>query len=258
MMDFNERVIPDISSNFSFREAAARYEFILKYIEDGMKVVDLGSGTGYGAKILKRKQCKIFGIDISQDAVFFAKKRYGKYASFLKRSVTDTKFRRGQFDFACSFEVIEHLKNPKKFLKEVKRITKKDSLFVLSTPNIKISSPSGKFNSPYHEIEFDYNGLNNLLKSEFGTVKIFGQFHSQRAKKAWKDFMNSQKSRESFVKNDRFGLRKLLPKGLKERVWKYAGSLYGRKTQDTLTTKDFPIRSKNVKMANYFIAVCKK
>lgn len=257
-MDFNERVIPDVSSNFSFSEAAARYKFASKYVKSGMKIVDLGSGTGYGESILNKKDTKVFGIDINKEAISYAKKRYGEYASFYRKSVTDTKFENNEFDFACSFEVIEHLKDPRKLLKEVKRIIKKDSLFILSTPNTEVSSPKGKFNSPYHEIEFDYDGLNKLLKSEFKKVNIYGQFHSIKAKKAWKDFMLSQKSRESFVKTDKLGLRKLIPKGLKEKVWKYAGSLYGRKTQDFLTTADFSIRDRNAIMANYFIAVCEK
>ncbi len=258
MMDFNERVIPDVSSNFSFCEAAARYKFASKYIKNGMKIVDLGSGTGYGMKILNNKQCKKVGLDISQDAISFAKNKYGKYASFYKRSVINTKLKNEEFDIACSFEVIEHLKNPRGLLKEVVRILKKDSVFILSTPNAKISSPNGKFNSPYHEVEFSYNALNELLRSEFGKVKIYGQFHSVRAKKAWKDFLLSQKTREGFVKTDRFGLRKLFPKEFKEKIWKYMGNLYGRKSQENLSISDFPIRNKNVKMANYFIAICEK
>lgn len=255
-MDFNERVIPGISSNYMLQEELSKYKFATKFIKKNMKVIDLGCGTGYGTAYLHKKGCEIIGIDINKEAVKFAAKKYGGYANFSRASVDKTGYKDKEFDFAVSFEVIEHLKNPKKFLKEVKRILKKNSYFVLSTPNTVIYSPGSKYHSIYHEKEFDYLELKKLLKSEFDKVSIFGQFPSKKAKKSWSDFLQSQDKRQNFVERDKFGIRKLLPKGLKEKVWRYVGILYGRETQEKLKASDFLIRPEKVESAIDFIAVC--
>ena len=61
-----------------------------------------------------------------------------------------------------------------------------------------------------------------------------------------------------FPNSDRLNIRKYIPKELKEFIWKYMGSLFGRKAQEDLETKDFPITKKDVEKAEYFVALCRK
>ncbi|HEX6977515.1 MAG TPA: class I SAM-dependent methyltransferase [Patescibacteria group bacterium] len=258
MMDFNERVIPNVSSNYLFKEALARYEFVKRFIKNGMRVIDLGCGTGYGSAVLSELGCEVTGIDIDKEAVDYATKHYGKKTKFIKGNIKDLRLKNSEFDIACSFEVIEHIDNPKAFLKEVKRIIKKGSYFILSTPNASVVSPHGGVSSPYHTKEFNYRELSSLLKKEFKSVKILGQTKSVKAKKAWGDFLKSQGTRQGFVEKDKFGIRKMVPKSVKEKIWKYLGNFYGRESQEKLETKDFPIKRTNVQKSYYFIAICRK
>lgn len=256
-MDFNERVIPGISVDFLYREALARYEWALTFIKKGVKILDAGCGTGYGSNLLA--SCgRVIGIDSNSEAIRFAKKNYGNQANFLLADITMLQFRNEEFDCICAFEVIEHLKNPRKFLSEAKRILKKDGIIFLSTPNKAIHSPHGQSSSPYHIKEYTYNDFSHLLNSFFKVVKIQGQVKSMRAKKAIAKFMNSQRAREEFVQKDKFGIRKLMSKALKERIWKYLGGFFERKPQERLTTKDFPIQSADIKDSDYFVALCQK
>lgn len=258
MMDFNERVIPGVSSNFMFKEALSRYEFASKYLKNNMSVLDLGSGTGYGANILAKVAKKVIGMDINQEAVSFSTKNYNRpNLKFIKGDI-NTLHKKSEYDMVVSFEVIEHLKNQKLFLRNINKALKKNGLFIMSTPNAAVISPEGGVGSPYHTKELNYQELNTLLKSNFKKVKIFGQFKSKKANEAWKDFLKSQSAREAVIKSDKFGIRKLVPIGFKEFVWKYLGSLFGRRTQSFLNTTDFPIRTESVKLAYYFVAVCEK
>jgi hypothetical protein len=70
--------------------------------------------------------------------------------------------------------------------------------------------------------------------------------------------MVSQEAREKFVKSDILGIRKIIPRGMKEKTWKYLGAVFGRQSQESLETKDFPIKSENVSRAEYLIAICEK
>jgi ubiquinone/menaquinone biosynthesis C-methylase UbiE len=252
MMDFDERVIPGITANFQFKESLARYEFASKILRGGSYVLDLGCGTGYGSDFLSRK-FNVIGIDINKEAISFAKKHYPNSARFLVGDVCRLPFEREEFDAICSFEVIEHIKNPKDMLSEVLRVLKKRGLFVMSTPK-----KGKKVISPYHFKEYTKVELENLLRLYFSKVEIFGQCKNKKAKKAFLDFLKSQQAREKVVRNDVLGLRRLFPKILKEKIWKYVGNFFGRRSQESLETSDFPIGAFRQEESEFLIAVCQK
>lgn len=256
-MDFNERVIPGITVNFLYQEALARYERALTFIKNEMKILDAGCGTGYGSNLLASKG-RVIGIDSNNEVIRYAKKNYGDKVNFLSGDITKLQFMSEEIDCICAFEVIEHLKNPIKFLAEAKRILKKNGIIFLSTPNKDIHSPHGYSSSPYHIKEYTYSDFSNLVNSFFKHVKIQGQVKSNKAKKAIAKFINSQRAREKFVQKDKFGLRKLISNRIKEKIWKYQGGFFGRKEQEGLTTKDFPIQSSDIHYSDYFVALCQK
>jgi len=262
-MDFNERVIPGVSANFLYREALARYEFAGEVLRQRKRqcILDLACGTGYGSSFLAESNT-VVGIDRDREAIAFAKKHYGANIKFIvgdiEKSLASQGLTSQGYDAVCAFEIIEHLNKPIIFLKNVCSVLKPHSIFILSTPNAYISSPDGKLKSKYHVKEFTKSELEKLLHKHFRKVELYGQRKSRRAKKALESFMESQSVRQTFVDNDKFGIRKLFPKKIKEKVWKILGGFYGRTKQDFLETKDFPITKKDVEKAEYFVAVCRK
>lgn len=257
MMDFNERVIPGLTANFLYQEAQARYEFAAKLVKKGMKVLDVGCGTGYGSAILA-KRAQVTGVDNSPEAIEFARKKFGAKASFQLGEATKLKFRNQEFGLVCALEVIEHLKDPDKFLEETNRVLKSGGKLILSTPNRAIHSPDGRLSSSYHVKEFTFAELSQILNRHYPVVEIFGQKKSIRARRAIAEFMKSQRSREGLVKMDALGIRKLLPRTLKEKFWQHLGSFFGRAPQDKLASRDFPIGASRVMSSDYFVAVCQK
>lgn len=257
MMDFNERVIPGVSANFLFKEALARYVFCKKFAPKNGLILDFGCGCGYGTYLLARNSFAI-GVDINREAIEFARRNYKGNLQFIVGGIDQLKkFEDKSFDLVCSFEVIEHLDEPSQFFGEAKRILKKGGHLILSTPNRLIHSPDGVIRSQYHLREYDPRELEEILVPYFRNIIIFGQSKSKRALTAINEFMKSQKHRERFVKRDFLGIRRFVPKGVKEYLWKHLGSFYGRKPQDFLKTKDFPIGKLSNK-SDYLIAVCQK
>ena len=257
MMDFNERVIPGVSSNFMFKEALARYEFASKFISAKDNVLDFGCGTGYGSFYLTKLSAHVTGVDIDREALAFARKKYAKKGLNFKHGNVENKINE-KYNAICSFEVVEHINSPKAYLENIYKSLLPGGYFILSTPNSKVSSPDGKLQSEYHTKEYDFNELSSMLNRRFKSVKIYGQTKSAKAKAAWKDFLVSQDKRQAIVTTDKLGIRKLIPKSVKEKAWKIIGNFAGRKPQEYLDTADFPVTLKNVKMADYFIAVCQK
>jgi len=107
---------------------------ICKEIEDNSSVLDVGCGNGELLSVIhhNRRNCKLFGIDISQDAVNRAS---AKALQVYKLDITKDKLDDlGPFDYVILSEIIEHLPNPEKVLLDLKKITKKK--IIVTTPNI--------------------------------------------------------------------------------------------------------------------------
>lgn len=256
-MDFNERVIPGVTSNFLLQESLARYLFAEKYARRGYKVLDAGCGTGYGTIVLAGK-ADVVGVDSNMEAIRFANEKYSGKVLFKHGNVQELDFKSSRFDLVVSFEVIEHLKRPIRFLNEVKRTMKEKGVFILSTPNKKISSPNNRLNSPYHLREYTFNELRGLLGRHFMQVEVYGQTRTVRASTKMKKFLEAQNVRQSIVDKDVLFLRKLIPQNAKETLWRSIADLFGNKEQKDLVSDDFPISKEKIGNCNYFIAVCKK
>lgn len=79
------------------------------------------------------------GIDLSPHAIDFANKRKGflkaKNCRFNVMDANDLQFEDTQFDIVICSEVIEHIEDPMKVLREIYRVLKKQGLAIITTPN---------------------------------------------------------------------------------------------------------------------------
>lgn len=156
-------------------EHLARYRLV-KGIKQKM-ILDIGCGTGSGSAVLAGKFKKVIGIDISNAAITYAKRNWKrKNVEFLVGSGTKIPFPNNFFDVVAGFEVIEHIKDWKRFLKELKRVTKNKGAIYLSTPNKEIYSPGTKKPiNPHHFFEFTLEQFIDALSHEFIIKEIMGQ-----------------------------------------------------------------------------------
>jgi ubiquinone/menaquinone biosynthesis C-methylase UbiE len=161
----------------------ARYKIMIQILEKSLrkyqkqnkiktiKILDLGCGDGVLLYLIDKKfkkiKIKLYGIDSAKNALKIAKKKIPK-AKLILGKVEKTKFKNNFFDIALSSDVIEHLKNQKMFLKEIKRIVKKKGLVIIGTPIKFTEKPSDKL----HTHEFFPQELENLAEKYFKKVKI--------------------------------------------------------------------------------------
>ncbi len=120
--------------------------FIDKYLQPGMKVLDIGCGVGTISLYVASKGNEVFGIDISEKAINKARKSVEilglKNASFKAINFLDTNLQ-DKFDFIIFSEVLEHLPDEKLANDKIYELLKNDGIFFLTVPSK---------NAPIHRI----------------------------------------------------------------------------------------------------------
>lgn len=108
--------------------------------KNGEKILDLGCGDGFYLYLLSNLGIKLnlFGADFDINALNSAKKNINsKNFKLIKADIMEKlPFKDDFFDGIVMSEVLEHLPDDIKCMKEVRRILKKGGRVVLSVPNI--------------------------------------------------------------------------------------------------------------------------
>ncbi|MCL4354005.1 class I SAM-dependent methyltransferase [Patescibacteria group bacterium] len=97
-------------------------------------VLDAGCGEGFTLNKLRESRIGKTheGIDYSKEAISLGKKVYPDL-HISQGNIYDLKYKSNSFDLVICSEVLEHLEDPQKALKELVRVSKK--YIVLSVPN---------------------------------------------------------------------------------------------------------------------------
>ena len=98
------------------------------------KVLDLGCGSGIYAKILKRRGAIVYGIDISPKMIELAKKNV-KGVDFRVGTVYKLPYNSETFDIVLASLVVHYFANLNKAFKEIRRVLKKNGVFIFSGDN---------------------------------------------------------------------------------------------------------------------------
>ena len=168
-----ERVVPGLVDADLFNEHAARYEFAARLAGGRSGCLDAGCGSGYGSAELARTAGHVTGIDVSIDAIDYARTNFGA-PNISFETGNCTSLPDGPFDQIVAFEVIEHLPEWRAFLHEVRRTLAADGHFLVSTPNklYYAESRGESGNNPFHVHEFEYAEFHAELRAVFPSRKV--------------------------------------------------------------------------------------
>jgi 2-polyprenyl-3-methyl-5-hydroxy-6-metoxy-1,4-benzoquinol methylase len=182
---YTERIDPILrlegNSKLTSMEHLKRYLFFTKhFIEPKDFVVDAACGCGYGTRIISYNSGKVIGLDISQEAIEYARKNHNApNIDFILENLEDASqnsVKECSVDKVISFETIEHLKNPSTFLEKVYKMLKYDGLFIVSNPNANNLSIKGISPNPHHIREYSEKELTDLIvEKRFSPEEMYCQ-----------------------------------------------------------------------------------
>ncbi|MFT7588933.1 MAG: 2-polyprenyl-3-methyl-5-hydroxy-6-metoxy-1,4-benzoquinol methylase [Limisphaerales bacterium] len=126
-----------------------RYNEILDEFEPYRKtnrLLDVGCGIGYFLEVAKERGWEVYGTEYTDEAVNICRsKGVTMHSGMLDPSNYDP----ASFDILTSFEVIEHINNPKEEIVNSAKLLRDGGLYYLTTPN---------FNSLLrYKLKSDYN-----------------------------------------------------------------------------------------------------
>jgi 2-polyprenyl-3-methyl-5-hydroxy-6-metoxy-1,4-benzoquinol methylase len=175
-----ERLVPGTEEWTIFKvEHQQRYEFFAPRCQN-LDILDAACGVGYGSHILARSGARsVLGVDISAEAVDFANEHYQQpNLAFKTCDVEQLNILGRQFDLIVSFETIEHVPNPQRFIAEVHRSLKPEGTFICSTPNKNYEAKANGKHNPYHLSEMTYTQFVEAMSYCFDIREQFYQTHS--------------------------------------------------------------------------------
>ena len=155
----------DPSENVIFQRHLIAYKEAAKLVK-GI-VLEVGSGEGYGIMELADKSQKYIAVD-KYDSPIESSLKEKNNIEFYKMNDPPLKFEDNSIDFVVTFQVIEHIKDDKKFVQEIHRVLKPGGKLILTTPNILMSLSR----NPWHIREYNPSEMKNVLKKSFSDIKL--------------------------------------------------------------------------------------
>lgn len=183
----HERVPPDyyessIRTNLGQRFwHYARFKAALKLVEPdpAAEVLDIGSADGTFSEVLFNKISpkRLVGIDVLQSSVDYANRRFAKNKrmTFKVADAHKLPFRDKSFTVVFCLEVLEHVFDPAKVIREIKRVLKSGGYVVALVPSENLlfkivwwfwTKMKGRIWDEAHVQHFSHRSLRQIFNRE--------------------------------------------------------------------------------------------
>ncbi|NOD64537.1 MULTISPECIES: glycoside hydrolase family 99-like domain-containing protein [unclassified Ruegeria] len=169
-----ERYLPEFQGTIEL-EHLHRYQ-LARSLADGLDVLDIACGEGYGTDIIAASAKSVIGVDVSASAVEHAKFHYrDPRLCFRAGSATDIPIPDQSVDLVVSFETIEHLEEHDRMIQEVRRVLRPGGLLLISSPNKYEYSDKPGYSNPFHVKELYTDEFLELIGRYFPNTCHYGQ-----------------------------------------------------------------------------------
>ena len=173
-----ERTLPDVpQENYWYRRHLVVYDWIAERVR-GESVIDMACGEGYGSNVLAASAASVVGVDANPQAHDHARLRYRRENLTFARELVDSYSEPA--DAVVFLQTVEHLEDPAAVLAHFRSLVGENGTVYVSTPNVLTLAPKGQPRSgnPWHVHEYRRAEFEQLCRTEFSHVQMFGLFHA--------------------------------------------------------------------------------
>ena len=126
----NAKEIFNIYKNFQ----ADRLDILKPYLKKNKKLLEVGASAGQFLYYLKNKIDTIHALELDRQCLSFLKEYHNIISDgeFLENSI----FKNNEYDLICAFQVLEHVEDPKLFLKNLKKVCLPGGFIFIEIPNL--------------------------------------------------------------------------------------------------------------------------
>jgi len=150
--------------NANYKQNRGNYSTYLELIKEVPikgSALDIGCYAGHFLTHLIKRGFNGIGIDLNPGLIEYGKKTFN--IDLRQGDLSHVKFDTDYFNLITCHQVLEHVRNPYDFLKEIKRILKPNGFIAMSVPdagcNKKISYPEHLFHFTEKSIRYLFSRL---------------------------------------------------------------------------------------------------
>jgi len=175
-----ERTVPGVAAeNYWFRRHEAVYAALAPRCRG--TVLEAGCGEGYGADLLTGHATRVLALDYDPPTLAHVARRYPRVTA-ARANLVALPVGAATVDVVVSLQVVEHLWEQERFVRECARVLRPGGTLLVSTPNRLTFSPGRDTPlNPFHSREFTPGELAALLLGHgFDDVELLGLHHGPR------------------------------------------------------------------------------
>ena len=182
-----ERTVPGVErETYWFRRHEAAYAWAVAHLPlAGARVVEAGSGEGFGAAMLRAAGADVvLALEYDAPAVAHAAGTYPAVSS-VRANLAALPVADSGIDVVATLQVVEHLWDLRGFVRDCARVLRPGGVLLVTTPNRLTFSPGlargEKPTNPFHVEEFDAEQLAALVRAAgFSDIVVRGLWHGPR------------------------------------------------------------------------------
>lgn len=127
---------PDANASHMHRHFMPKIFELVAELEPGTRVLDVGCGNGFMCREFLKKDCRVVGLDLSEQGIHLARKAYpdARFEILAADEHVLERLDEKPFDLVVSTEVVEHLYAPRLYARGCFAALRPGGRFICTTP----------------------------------------------------------------------------------------------------------------------------